>query len=237
MAAKFDELRTRHLVDVRNFTSEAAQRLEWSREQVRDEQTRRLRKVVAHAQQASPLHADRLGHLEASKLELSDLAKIPPMTKATVMDNWDRLVTDDRLHLDEVMTHLDRLHAGDEHNAYYLNQYYAAATGGTSGKRGVFLWDWETFVVTANITYRMDARLDRMNPPPHPRRTAVICAGSYVHASRFLFPTSLDPQRHVCVLPAGLPIDELVDQLNEYQPDRIVGYASIVEELDRKSVV
>ena len=36
-------------------------------------------------------------------------------------------------------------------NAYLRGKYYAAATGGSSGKRGIFLWDWETFVVTANI--------------------------------------------------------------------------------------
>jgi phenylacetate-coenzyme A ligase PaaK-like adenylate-forming protein len=94
-----------------------------------------------------------------------------------------------------------------------------------------FLWDWETFVVTANIAYRMEAAQDLREPPAGPRRTAVICAGSYVHASRFPFPTMLDPEREAQVFPAGRSIPELVAGLNEYQPDRLVGYASIIQAL------
>jgi hypothetical protein len=41
----------------------------------------------------------------------------------------------------------------------------------------------------------------------------------------------LDPGREAWVFPAGRPIPELVAGLNEYQPDRLVGYASIVQEL------
>ena len=93
------------------------------------------------------------------------------------------------------------------------------------------MWDWETFIVTANITYRMEARQDLREPMAGPRRTAVICAGSFVHGSRFLFPTMLDPAREAQVFPAGRPIPELIVRLNEYQPDRLVGYASIIQEV------
>lgn len=232
----FETLRRRHVEDVRRFTPEAVAHLAWSRDQVLENQTRRLREVVARAQQASPYYADRLGHLDAAKLDVSDLVSIPPTTKADVMANWDRLVTDPRLHLEEVTDHLDRLHAGEHQDFYYLGEYYAAATGGTSGQRGVFVWDWETFVITANLTYRMEVQQDQRRPPTCPRRTAVICAGSYVHASRLLFPTMLDPARDVRVLPAGTPIDQMVAELNKYQPDRIVGYASIVEELCAQAI-
>jgi phenylacetate-coenzyme A ligase PaaK-like adenylate-forming protein len=216
---------------VRAYTAEAVERLSWTREQVQEEQTRRLRKIISHAQQSSPFYADRLGHIEASTFEVSDLPKIPPLTKNEVMKNWDRLVTDSRLRKDDVTAHLERLHSGSHPNVYYLGNYYAAATGGTSGQRGLFLWDWETFIIISNLTYRMEAQQDLLKPPAHPRRTAVICAGSYVHASRFVFPTMLDPDREVRVFPADLTIDRLVEQLNVYQPDRIVGYASIVQEL------
>lgn len=202
-----------------------------SRDQVRQHQAERLRQVVAHAQQHSPYHAERLGHLDAAALDLTDLASIPPMTKSDVMTHWDQIVTDRELHLADVVDHLDALHAGEHQDYYYLDKYYAAATGGTSGQRGVFLWDWDTFIATANVTYRMEVRDDLLHPPDGPRRTAVICAGSFVHASRLLFPTMLDAQRDTLVLSAGTPIPEMVQQLNSYQPDRLVGYASIVEEL------
>ena len=89
----------------------------------------------------------------------------------------------------------------------------------------------KTFVVMANITNRMEARQDLREPPAGPRRTAVICAGSFVHGSRFLFPTMLDPAREARIFPAGRPLPELIAGLNEYQPDRLVGYASIIQEV------
>ena len=230
-SSEFQQLRRRHLEEIRVYTPKVVEHLSWSRDQVQEEQTRRLRKVIAQAQASSPFYADRLGHIETSTFEVGDLVNIPPLTKHDVMENWDRIVTDRRLHLEEVTAHLEGLHSGSHSNPYYLSQYYAAATGGTSGQRGVFLWDWESFIVFVNVAYRMEAQQDALTPPPHPRRTAVICAGSYVHGSRFAFPTMVDPERDARVFPADLPMDRMVEQLNAYQPDRIVGYASIVQEL------
>ena len=227
----FGILRARHIEDVRAFTPEAIARLSWSRERVREEQGRRLRRVLAHAQAHSPFHAARLADIDPPAFQLEDLEALPSMTKDDVMDAWDEVVTDRELHLQDVVSHLDGLLSGEKTNAYLRGKYYAAATGGSSGKRGIFLWDWETFVVTANITYRMEARRDLQEPPSGPRRTAVICAGSFVHGSRFLYPTMLDSAREARVFPAGRPIPELVAGLNEYQPDRLVGYASIIQEI------
>ena len=227
----FPTLHARHIDAVRAFTPEAIARLSWSRERVHQEQVRGLRRVLAHAQRHSPFHAARLGHVDAETFHLEDLIALPSMTKNDVMDAWDQVVTDRELRLEDVAAHLDALLSGKKTNAYLPGKYYAAATGGSSGKRGVFLWDWETFVVTANIAYRMEAQQDLHEPPTGPRRTAVICAGSYVHASRFLFPTMLDPKRDAQVFPADRSIPALVAGLNEYQPDRLVGYASIIQEL------
>jgi phenylacetate-CoA ligase len=151
----FLNLRERHIDSVRAFTPEAITRLSWDRERVREEQVWRLRRVLAHAQRHSPFHAARLGRVEAEAFQLEDLAEVPSMTKDDVMDDWDQVVTDRELHLEHVTAHLDELLFGEKTNAYLRGKYYAAATGGSSGKRGVFLWDWETFFVTANITYRM----------------------------------------------------------------------------------
>jgi phenylacetate-CoA ligase len=134
----FQKLRNRHLEEIRACTPEAVERLSWSRDQVQEEQRRRLRKVIAHAQESSPFYADRLCHVEASTFEVSDLVSIPPPTKHEVMENWDRIVTDRRLHLEEVTAHLEQLHSGSHSNPYYLDKYYAAATGGTSGSEGYF---------------------------------------------------------------------------------------------------
>ena len=110
--------------------------------------------MLAHAQRHSQFHAARLAHIDAEAFRLEDLEALPSMTKDDVMNTWDEVVTDPELHLQDVAAHLDALLSGEKTNAYLRGKYYAAATGGSSGKRGIFLWDWETFVVMANITYR-----------------------------------------------------------------------------------
>ncbi|MEM6584024.1 MAG: hypothetical protein AAF699_22310 [Pseudomonadota bacterium] len=227
----FAAIRARHIADTRRLTPEAVARLDWSGDQIQESQTQGLRKIVAYAQQHSPYYAGLIGSLEASALDLNDLTKIPPLTKELVMTHWDEIVTDRSVKLEQVLEHLDSLNRGDTDNPYFHGDLYAAATGGTSGKRGVYLWDWETFAVTTNITFRMEHQQDLREPPKGPRRTAVVCAGSYVHASKMVFPATLDPQRETRVFPADMPLDRMVYEMNAYQPDRLVGFASIVEEL------
>ncbi|MEM9728547.1 MAG: hypothetical protein AAF997_08175 [Myxococcota bacterium] len=228
---RFEAIRERHIAATRAYVDEAVDRLGWSRERVVRWQTECLRALVARAVAGSAYYRERLGGVDVAKLDARDLSSLPILTKGDVMANWDQIVTDSRLRIDEVTQHLEDLHQGRKDNAYYLDEYLIAATGGTSGTRGVFVWDWQMALVNPAGHYRWEAQADRENPPSGPRRTAVICASSFVHASRFVFPVMVDPERESRVFPAGMPIAEMVEALNEYQPDRIVGFASIVEEL------
>ena len=95
----------------------------------------------------------------------------------------------------------------------------------------MFVWDWETVVVMANFACRMEAQADLARRSTSPGRTAVLCAGSYVHGSRFLFSLVLDPEGDVRLLAASMPTADMVAALNAYQPDRLIAYASLLEEL------
>jgi hypothetical protein len=62
---------------------------------------------------------------------------LPILTKTRLMDEWDRIVTDPRLRLNEVEAHLAGEHCGE----LYLGEYRAFATGGTTGERAVIVYD------------------------------------------------------------------------------------------------
>ena len=53
------------------------------------------------------------------------------------MEHWDAIVTDPRCTLAAAETHL----AGLTADAYFLDQLHVIALGGSSGKRGVFVYD------------------------------------------------------------------------------------------------
>ena len=55
------------------------------------------------------------------------------------MENFDEVVTDPRLRLADLEAHLERL-SGDE---LFLGRYRAMSTGGSTGRKGVFVADRE----------------------------------------------------------------------------------------------
>src|SRR6185437_4003220 len=76
------------------------------------------------------------------------LHEFPVMTKALLMANFDRIVTDKRLTRTLAEQHLGSAQAG----AALLGQHFVLATGGTTGERGIFVYDqagWE--IAVANL--------------------------------------------------------------------------------------
>jgi len=229
--SSFEEIHTEWVRSFRGLLPQSIKQLDWTTDQIRQQQIRLLRVTLAKAKACSPFYRTRLEGIDPEVAELSDLAEIPPLTKQEVMQNWDAISTDPDLTLAGVNAHLSALRDGSKTNPFYLNRYYVSATGGSSGRRGVFVWDQEHFAVNTAIAYRLEAKADQLRPPSLPKRTAVICAGSYLHASRMVFPNSADTEREIRVFPASTPLPAMIEQLNDYQPDRLVGYSSVIEEL------
>ena len=63
------------------------------------------------------------------------LEELPVLTKATLMEHFDDLVTNREVRLDQVEGHLATF-SGDEQ---FLGRYRVCATSRTSGRRGLFL--------------------------------------------------------------------------------------------------
>jgi phenylacetate-coenzyme A ligase PaaK-like adenylate-forming protein len=148
------------------------------------------------------------------------------MTKVDLMAHWDEIVTDPRLSLDRVNDHLATLHT----DRYLLDHYHAAASGGSTGFRGVFVYDWTSWVLLAVMCVRWDWRekLDPTGPPKlheEPLVDAHVSANKATHLSSSLVQTFLDP-RNSHRFPITLPFREIVDGLNELQPSKLGGYPS-----------
>lgn len=107
----------------------------------------RLRAMVGHARGASRWHAPRLADLDVERMTVDDLRGVPVMTKHDLMTHFDAIVTDPRLTRAVVERHLDGL----VRDAYLFDEYHACASGGSSGMRGVFVYDrdgWATVFVS-----------------------------------------------------------------------------------------
>src|SRR3954468_21420937 len=118
-----------------------AERLMWPLERLHRLRDERLRALLRTAKARSPWHGKRLAGVDVDAVTGADLAAIPTMTKTDVMEHWDEIVTDRRLTLELAEAHLERVAA--EGPAYLLGEYQVVTTGGSSGTRGVFAWDFE----------------------------------------------------------------------------------------------
>jgi len=127
---------------IQTLTSQMTERESWSREHLLEYQQQSLDRVLQHAVKKSPYYRRVLG--EAIR-EGARFHELPILTKSQLMDCFDDVTTQPHLRLDEVERHL----ASDEAAKPLLGQYYAVASGGTTGERGVIVYDraaWEVMV-------------------------------------------------------------------------------------------
>src|SRR5262249_17259288 len=100
MITDIDLLRTRVSGAVGRHMPEHIARLGWDAGRLAAHQRDRLRALLARAIADSPFHARRLRGVDPDRFELSDLARLPVMTKADMMENFDAATTDRRLSPD-----------------------------------------------------------------------------------------------------------------------------------------
>ncbi len=117
-------------------------RQRWTSEQLRSYQRESLVQLRSHAYRLSPFYRSFHRGLFDRPLEA-----LPVLTKSMLMENFDRLVTDPAVKLQDVNDFLPGL----ENNQRFLNKYWVCTTSGTTGRRGVFLFDfWEWTSVIAS---------------------------------------------------------------------------------------
>src|SRR5215472_2476532 len=113
-------------------------RLSWSAERIEAAQRDGLRRLLTHAVARSPFHRQRLAGADVTSIEPAGLASLPVMTKTDMMAAIDDVFTDRRLSLGAVEQALGD--TGSE-PVPVLGRYVALATGGSTGQRGVFVFD------------------------------------------------------------------------------------------------
>ncbi|MHB8300663.1 MAG: phenylacetate--CoA ligase family protein [Dermatophilaceae bacterium] len=160
------------------------------------------------------------------------LALLPAVTKADLMDNFDKAVTVPGLRLAEVEDHLRALLAtGADPGLPWRGRWWAAATSGTTGRRGIFVWDrseWATVLASyarANDWAGVPVRLTR------PLRVGMVSSRVPTHQSAVVGASLRSRFVRTLRLDATSPLSETVVALNDFQPRVLVGYASVLRTL------
>jgi len=229
----YEELRLRHVRDAMAATGELIGRLDWPAARLAAHRGTELRRLVRTAQTASPWHRKRLEHLDLNSLGEASLAALPTMTKDDLMANFDEIVTDDRLRLDVVEGHLERLTGAD---AYLFDRYHAGASSGSTGRRGVFVYDWDGWITGyLGVLRQMLRELAAWPQAAHPPVVATVASGTATHIFNSAMRTFSTPRLATRAFAVSQPVAEIVAGLNDCQPDLLFGYTSALGGLARQA--
>ena len=201
----------------------------WTRPQLEEYQAESLSRLREYAYEHSPFyqrfHEGRTG---------SPLRELPVLTKAMVMENFDQLVTDRSVRLDDVRAHM----AGDREGHRFLNRYWVTATSGSTGQPGVFLFDADEWGVVAATMGRAHEWAGVPMTPAHRMKMASVASltsGSPWHMGAQVAKTFnswwMRGWMPTLSFDAAQPLQEIVEGLNRWQPHLLTGYASMMRVL------
>jgi phenylacetate-coenzyme A ligase PaaK-like adenylate-forming protein len=204
-------------------------RLDWSRDQLGAYRESRLREILQHASQQSAWHRERLRGIDLGAVTEANLGQLPTMTKSDLMSHWDAIATNGVPTLERCEEHLDSLSTP----SYLDDRFHVVASGGSSGKRGVFVYDWEGWARYYSIYARWMLRRVRRGTMPVPSglTTGVVAAYALTHPTVAMSRTFTLNTGDTYAFPVTLPLEDIVAGLNDLQPDVLVGYASVVGSL------
>lgn len=229
----YEALRAGHLAEVRAALMDHVARLDWPGERIAQYRTERLRALLAIARARSPFHAARMGDLDPATATVDDLARLPPMTKQDAQDGWDSIITTPGLD----RAGAERVLADQRWFSYTAGGLQVFSSGGSSGVRGVYVWDRAQFVTLACLAWRWQVRAERAaGTGSRPALLAVLESGEPPHASTPLFDVATGPGTRTVVIPAAAPFEQVRAAVAAAAPTHLVGYASVVGRLARASI-
>lgn len=190
----------------------------WTTEVIPAHQERAIAELRAHAMQHS-----RFYQRFHRGLENAPLHELPVLEKRDLMGSFDELVTDPNVRLADVQRHLAELRGNEK----YLDRYWVSRTAGSSGHPGIFLTDrdeWSTIIgsyARAQEWAGIDAKITRRT------RLAVVSSRVPWHQSARVAASVDTPFVPVRRFDATQPLHEIVEGLNDWQPENLVVYASM----------
>lgn len=192
----------------------------WTRSALEAHQHARLQRLVQHALRRSPFYRELYG---PGRMDHEvRLEALPPIDKRLVMDHFDRLVTDSRLKLANLQAHVEQLERDD----LYLDEYRVLPTSGSTGRRGLFVYNRREWATLLAGGLRVAAHLGVRPRLTRRIRFSTVAAHDARHLSYRLAGSLGQGLSASQQLDATAPLPSLVAALNAFQPEVLVAYPS-----------
>ena len=219
-----DDLVRRQRAELQNAYLKGARRLRWDAGRLAAERQQRLRDLLLWAADRSPFWRDRLAGRDLATFTEADLPSLPVLTRAEMMEEFDRLVTVPGLTLARVTEHVEQLDA----DRYLDGEYRAIKTSGATGTEALHVYGWEAFVTFVMQGSRWTGR--RGESPDAVLAQVFSCSPKHESGIFHAFSTfeSGGPPSHC--FSGTMPLPDLVAGLNAAEPkvEALQGWPSII---------
>jgi phenylacetate-CoA ligase len=228
----YEQLVRRQRAELQDAYLKGVRRLRWDAGRLAAERERRLRELLVWAADRSPFWRERLAGRDLASFTESDLPSLPVLTRAEMMEEFDRVVTVPGLTLARVQQHVDSL-KGDR---YLDDEYRAIVTSGYTGTEAFHVYGWDAFVTFVMQGSRWTGR--RGEEPDAVLAQCFSCSTRHESGAFYAF-SSFEgggPASHC--FDATLPLDEIVDGLNNARPtvQALQGWPSLIRELALEAI-
>lgn len=191
----------------------------WTRPQLEAYQAEALRRLREYAYARSPFYQQFHKGLTDRPLH-----ELPVLTKSIMMEHFDEFVTDRSVSLEDVRAYIQQ----DTDGSPYLGRYCVNATSGSSGSPGIFLFDTsEWLAILASFARAHEWAGANVNLR-HRMKMASVASVSPWHMSAQIGRTLNSWWMPALRFAATEPLPAIVRRLNEWQPDMLVAYASML---------
>ncbi|SDD91760.1 phenylacetate--CoA ligase family protein [Natrinema hispanicum] len=208
-----------------------------SRDEIQARQNQRLQDLLDFVIRESRFYKHLYADVERP---ITDLRSLPPVTKSQLMEHFDSVVTDTAVEFTDVKAFTSETATIGQR---FLGRYPVWLTSGTTGEPGSFLQDDWALLATDSVGDRWSAPafIDRETIKrlvTHNARTAEIAVGGghfaaasgvemFRRENRFL-------RDRMRLVSPDRPLSEIIQELDAFQPAILVGYSTVLMELERE---
>lgn len=185
-----------------------------------------VKRLTQFARASSPFYAEFHQGLEGAPL-----AELPVLTKATMMEHFDDLVTDRRIRLADVERHLEQLPA----HPLFLGRYRICSTSGSTGRRGFFVFDRDEWVA-AIASFRRSAAWCGLDMHLLFAPVAVVASTVPWHMTAQARTSLRLPWVRMERFGAAEPLETLTQRLNDFRPRLVTTYPSVGRALAKEQI-
>ena len=199
----------------------------WNKEKILRYQEKKLSILRKHAYSNSPFYTQ----FHAGLFDKS-LNELPVLTKKELMANWNNIVTDQKLNLDEIRKFIEKL----EIPFLYNSEYVVSTTSGTTGQKGIFVfnkkeWLWG-LASHGRATEWASVKIGIFK-----RFKMAVVSSTMPWCKSLLVGASVNtPILPTLRLDSISPVNDLVKQLNYFQPALLVSYAGMGKVLAKQQL-